>query len=251
MILKDKTLHQAFILHSKAFKESSLIITALVKEYGVVNLLAKGAKRPKSKFRGVLLPFVPLLISYTGKKELYTLTDAERMHSEINIGSDSLINAIYINELVYKLVANNNPSCDTLFDLYTHMLEALSQNPKDVALLRYFEYELLAVIGYGIDLDVDAFNGEKIVENKQYVFNPYDGLFGNLDVSLKNNILVNGSSVVALRNRDLQSEQDFKEIKKMLRFAIMVHLKETLNSKMFYKKYKSHNTEKDIEIKKS
>ena len=67
----------AFVLHSYPFRETSLIIEAFTRDHGRIGLMARGARRPKSSLRGVLLPFQPLLLSWAGKGELHTLMRAE------------------------------------------------------------------------------------------------------------------------------------------------------------------------------
>ena len=67
----------AFVLHGYPFRETSLIVEAFTREHGRLGLVARGARRPKSSLRGVLLPFQPLLLSWSGQRELRTLVRAE------------------------------------------------------------------------------------------------------------------------------------------------------------------------------
>ncbi|HSY26047.1 MAG TPA: DNA repair protein RecO, partial [Burkholderiaceae bacterium] len=66
-----------FVLHSYPYKETSLIVDVFSRDYGRIALVAKGAKRPHSKLRGVLQTFQPLSVSWSGKSEIRTLTAAE------------------------------------------------------------------------------------------------------------------------------------------------------------------------------
>jgi DNA repair protein RecO (recombination protein O) len=71
-------LQPAFILQQRKYRETSLIIDALTRDFGRISLLAKGVRKAKSKTAGILQPFVPLTVSYVGKSELKTLIDVER-----------------------------------------------------------------------------------------------------------------------------------------------------------------------------
>ena len=55
----------AYVLHSYDWSESSLILEVFCRRQGRVALVAKGAKKPSSNFRPVLLPLQPLLLTYT------------------------------------------------------------------------------------------------------------------------------------------------------------------------------------------
>ena len=67
----------AFVLHSYPFRETSLIIDAFSRSHGRLAIVARGARRPKSSMRGVLMNFQPLLLSWFGKGEVRTLHSAE------------------------------------------------------------------------------------------------------------------------------------------------------------------------------
>jgi len=71
-------LQPAFILQQRKYRETSLIIDALTRDFGRISLLAKGVRKAKSKTAGILQPFIPLTLSYVGNAELKILTDVER-----------------------------------------------------------------------------------------------------------------------------------------------------------------------------
>ena len=67
----------AYVLHTYPFRETSLIVEAFTRDFGRVALLARGARRPRSAIRGLLLGFQPLELGWAGKGEVLTLMKAE------------------------------------------------------------------------------------------------------------------------------------------------------------------------------
>ena len=64
---------RAYVLHTYPYRETSLILQAWTEKHGRLGLVAKGARRPKSASRSLLVPFQPLVIDWFGKGELRTL----------------------------------------------------------------------------------------------------------------------------------------------------------------------------------
>lgn len=140
----------SYLLHSTAWKESSLIIQVFSRDHGVHSLVAKGAKRPYSALKPVLLHFQPLLLSWSGAKEIKTLTRAE-LRGIHALGGRALMSAWYMNELLLRLLAREDAH-PVLFDQYQQALHQLSQPEVSLrAVLRQFEWQLLQEAGYGLD----------------------------------------------------------------------------------------------------
>lgn len=140
----------SYLLHATAWKESSLIAQMFSRDYGVVSLVAKGAKRPYSALKPVLLSFQPLSLSWTGANEIKTLIRAE-LAGIHTLSGRALMSAWYMNELILRLLPREDPH-PILFDQYRIALQALSQKDLNVAsVLRQFEWLLLQETGYGLD----------------------------------------------------------------------------------------------------
>jgi DNA repair protein RecO (recombination protein O) len=103
------------VLHSYPYKETSLIVDMFTRDHGRIGVVAKGAKRPLSKLRGVLQTFQPLSVSFSGKSELRTLIDAEWVGGMLPIEKTALLCGFYLNELLVKLLARDDPhpACST------------------------------------------------------------------------------------------------------------------------------------------
>lgn len=144
----------AFVLHSTPWRETSLILKAFSKQHGTVTLVAKGAKRPYSGLRAVLMVFQPLLLSWTGAGEVKTLTQAEVV-SITPMPGGALMSGWYMNELLLKLLASEDAH-PKLFDAYALALENLARlrqsarGRETASVLRRFEWVLLREIGYGL-----------------------------------------------------------------------------------------------------
>ena len=68
---------RAFVLHSRPWSETSLMLDVFTEESGRVRLVAKGARSKRSTLKGALQPFTPLLLRFGGRGEVKTLRSAE------------------------------------------------------------------------------------------------------------------------------------------------------------------------------
>lgn len=129
--------------------------------------MAKGARARKSKYRGMLQPFQPLLVSWTGKGEIPILTGAETTGGFNELIGQSMICGFYLNELIYRLLTRHDPH-RSLFDQYTIAMNRL-QNPEELnSALRAFEFIILRETGYELRLDCDFESGEVIQDEAKY-----------------------------------------------------------------------------------
>lgn len=146
MIRVERT--QAFVLHSRSYRETSLLLDVFSLEHGRVHLIAKGAK--KTHKQGLLQPFVLLEMAFQGRTELLTLTRVESLEPPCFFRGDVLLCALYLNELLVRLLAAHDVHAD-LFATYRHTLQEIRQAKSAESALRYFEKNLLNDLGYGLD----------------------------------------------------------------------------------------------------
>ncbi len=167
----------AYVLHSYAWSESSLILEVFTRGYGRVALVAKGAKKPSSNFRPILLPLQPLQLSFGGDAEIRTLKSAEWMGGHVMPGGDALMSGYYINELLLKLLARDDPH-PRLFDVYSSAVQVLAgRHPEALqAALRTFELLLLREIGLLPALDVQTMTLAALQADARYCLVPEGGL---------------------------------------------------------------------------
>ncbi len=161
------------MLHTYPYKETSLIVEAFTRRFGRVAMLARGARRPRSSMRGVLLAFHPLRLGWTGASELATLTTVEWAGASRTLAGIGLMCGFYVNELILKLLPRDDPHED-LFDFYAASLTALATGQAPAPVLRSFEKRLLAELGYAPALEQDA-EHRPIDPERLYVYEPERG----------------------------------------------------------------------------
>ena len=164
----------AFVLHSYPYKETSLIVDLFTRDHGRIAVVAKGAKRPLSKLRGVLQTFQPVSAGWTGKNELRTLTDADWVGGLLPLEKTALLCGFYLNELLVKLLARDDAH-PKLFDHYVSTLNQLAHNESPPIVLRKFETALLKETGVAADLTRCADTRSKVKAGIQYVVDPDRG----------------------------------------------------------------------------
>ncbi len=157
----------AFVLHTFAYRESSLIVEAITAEYGRVAMVARGARRPRSELRGLLQGFQPLLLSWSGQHEMKTLLKAEWRGGLPRVGGSALVCGFYLNELLLKLLPREDPH-PRLFAHYEAALGELAAGREQAPVLRNFELGLLTELGYALPLVREADTGSPVDPAARY-----------------------------------------------------------------------------------
>jgi DNA repair protein RecO (recombination protein O) len=225
-----------FILHSRSYLESSLIVDIFSREHGRCHLIAKGAKREKSPFSGLLQPYQRLLMAWRGKSELMTLVDVEADIEAYELADARTIAGFYINELLVRLLHQHEPHPE-LFDFYNKAIFDLSIAKPIDAVLRVFEKGLLKSLGYGLVLDHDVDDGLAIEAGKKYYYVIDSGPMRETP-STGDYIEITGNSLLALDKGNLQNETELDESKRLMRFILQSHLgTKPLASRALYKAY--------------
>ena len=181
MPVRRVTDEPAFVLHSYDWSESSLILEVFCRRQGRVALVAKGAKKPTSNFRPVLLPLQPVLVTYTltgdGNADIHTLKGAEWVGGHVMPTGDALLSGMYLNELLLRLLARADPH-PALFDAYAGVVRVLASEHGDAleAVLRSFELLLLREIGLLPGLDAQTMTLEPLTATTRYTLVAEGGL---------------------------------------------------------------------------
>lgn len=168
------TAQPGFVLHSYPHRETSLIVDVFTRDYGRIALVAKGAKRPLSTLRGVLQTFQPLSLSWSGKSEIRTLIAAEWVGGLRPLEKSALLCGFYLNELLIKLVARDDPH-SVLFDHYVTTLNQLAHQEPAPIVLRQFERALLKQTGVAGDFTVCTGSRQLVDPTVNYVVDPERG----------------------------------------------------------------------------
>lgn len=167
----------AYVLHRHDWSESSLIIETFTRAHGRVALVAKGAKRPSSGLRPILLPMQPLHVAFGGDAEIRTLRSAEWQGGHVMPSGDALLSGYYINELVLALLARDDPH-PRLFDVYCGAVSVICSGHGDAlqAALRAFELLLLREIGLLPTLDIQTMTLAPLQTGMRYTLVAEGGL---------------------------------------------------------------------------
>jgi DNA repair protein RecO (recombination protein O) len=147
----------AYVLHRYDWSESSLIVEVFTRHHGRIALVAKGAKRPSSGFRPILLPMQPLHLAFGGDAEIRTLKSAEWQGGHVMPKGEALLSGYYLNELLLTLLARDDPH-PVLFDVYARVVEVIAGQHGEVlqAALRSYELLLLREVGLLPQVDVQT-----------------------------------------------------------------------------------------------
>jgi len=206
-------LQPAFILQHRKYRETSLILDVLTRDFGIVSVLAKGVRKKKSKTAGLLLAFSDLKLSYVGRSELKILTHVERDSVFITLKGLALYCAFYVNELIACFLHKNDPHPEVYED-YERCLSLLANSANIEETLRFFELNLIEHIGYGVPLTLDADTNTLVQSVKKYSFRGGVGMIEDP----KGNVC--GETLFALEARMNLNKKALYEAKSLMRRVV-------------------------------
>ncbi len=209
------TLQPAYLLNRRPYQDSSLLLEAYARGHGRVGLVARGARAARSKLRGLLQPFTPLLLGWSAAGELGTLQGAEAAGPSLPLGGERIFYGWYLNELLLRLLQREDPH-PALFDAYALALQQLpgeAEAAQDA--LRIFEKTLLAELGYGLLLPDDL---EPAVHYR------YVAGSGPLRLAGGEAGSYCGASLIELRDEHFASAAARSDARRLLREVLAGHL---------------------------
>ena len=177
MAIKRISDEPAFVLHRYDWSESSLILEVFTRHHGRIALVARGAKKPNSGFRPILLPLQLLHVAFGGDSEIRNLKSAEWQGGHVMPTGDALLSGYYLAELLMRLLARDDPHV-ALFDAYATTVQLMAgQNADSLQLaLRAFELRLLRDIGLLPALDTETATLAGLLPATHYVLVAEAGL---------------------------------------------------------------------------
>lgn len=225
MTAASRNKHQdelAFVLHSYAFRETSLILEVFSRSHGRLAIVARGARRPKSSLRGVLMNFQPLQLSWFGKGEMRTLHSAEWQGGQPYLQGTALMCGFYLNELLLNLLARDDPH-QQLFDYYRATLYRLAHEVDHAATLRCFEKHLLQELGYALVLDREAGSGKAIQAELCYRYVVERGALPD-DSNAQTGVAMLGKTMLDMAADDYIDPTTAQQSKQLMRVLLNHHL---------------------------
>lgn len=219
--MKRVTFQPAYVLHRRLYRETSFLVELFTPEFGRLTVTAKGARQVKGGSAGLLQPFTPLQVSWSGKGELMTLTQAEARGSVRLLQGDALFAGFYLNELLMALLQKWDAHSN-LFNSYDQTLLAMQAAPLDQRILRSFEKVLLNELGYGLMPSREAKQDMDFQPDKYYRFVPEQGfVISELGEDAKaKTSLFSGKSLLAIARDDWQEEESMRDAKRLTRFVL-------------------------------
>lgn len=223
----------SYLLHSRPYRNTSLIIEIYSHEFGRVGLVVRGARTTRSRWTPVLQPFQRLLLSWQGRGELKTLTAAEADGGYCWLQGNALISGLYANELLLRLLQREDPHAALLLH-YEQLLVGLrnnqgyNQGDPTAAIqleqsLRCFEKYLLQELGYGLLLEQDARSGEPVIGVSRYYYYLDEGPV-LCTLPSASGFLLSGKTLLALAHDEALDAPGRREAKQLMRLALRRHL---------------------------
>lgn len=231
------TSEPCYLIHSIPYQETSAILSLFSLNHGIVQTVAKGMRRPKNSLKSTLQLFRPLLISWVGKGDLKTLTQAETASSYYVTSQPasglSYCCGLYINELLIRLMPSGASSED-VFSAYVDTVTHLFTSEGVEHLLRHFESVLLQELGGFPDFEYDVNTGAAIVVSENYSVTPGIGFYRAETEALG---AFSGKAILAIREKNYDDVLTLKAAKRINRLLIDHHLEgKPLNSRNMLRK---------------
>ena len=229
-------LQPCFVLHSRPYRETSLLVDLFTREHGVVPTVAKGIRGRKGSRRAILQPFRRIQCAWRGRGELVGLTKFESDGLSYDYSKEVLYSGFYLNELLIRLLHRHDPH-ELLFDAYAQVLEDFQQADKLEVHLREFEFLLLNELGYGVDLAWDI-NDQPILAEQLYQLTSQQRfivLTTGQDADA-NTFL--GAELMAIAQQDWQQHGILKQAKRLSRLSMSPLLGDKpLQSRALFRSY--------------
>lgn len=213
----------AFILHTRPYRNTSLIVDILTRDYGRITAVAKSARGPKSRYRGILQTFTPLLIDFYGSGELKTLGNVELTGVYYVLKTKRLFCAYYLNEILLRLLAKDDP-VPKIFSYYRTALDQLANLLNYESALREFELDMLSALGvlvsfvweYESQKQIQADNHYQLIVDRGFHQTP-------LPLDLANHIYL-GADILSIEKRCWLDLSCLRSAKHILRQLISAHI---------------------------
>ena len=216
---------RAFVLHARAWRETSLLVEVLTEHHGRIGLVARGVQGPKRQvLRAALQPLQHIRLDALLRGELATLVAAEALDAAPRLPGEAALASFYVNELIMRLAPRQDPQPE-LFAAYALVRGRLAGRDALAWTLRRFERDLLEALGSGFDLQHDG-EGEPVDPAARYLLDPEQGPQRLLSDRGRDqrSTAATGSALLALGADRLPGAEDLASLRLVLRSVISHHL---------------------------
>lgn len=209
----------AFLIHSRPYRNTSMLANFLTLDHGRIDAVIRGARSAQSKVRGLLQPFVPLVLSWYGHGELVTIKQVEANGYLKPLSGECVLYGLYANELLLRTVRGQDAHPE-LFEAYYHLLQQLSSTAAEEAHLRIFEKRLLQTLGYAMNLEQDLDTAETVAADCWYQYIPDRGPVKLQADDLHKEKAFLGANLLAIAQEDFSAAEVLRDAKRLMRYAI-------------------------------
>lgn len=228
-----------FILHSRAWRETSMMAEVFSRQEGRITLVARGVRTAKkNNSQALLQPYRKIMLGWYGKGEMGTVNSLEAGDSEYALQGRRLMSGFYINELTMRLLHRHEPHPE-LFDAYEHALAKLSRDACEQATLRIYEKQILRAVGFGLVLDHDIRTLDAINHDALYHYQLEAGpSLTSPDSNTMPSVIIHGSTLRSLEKECFEQPRDLAEARSLMRSIIAGILgPKPLASRKLYQSY--------------
>ncbi|WP_158589062.1 DNA repair protein RecO [Alginatibacterium sediminis] len=206
------TTENAYVLHSRPYRETSQLLTVFSSEYGKLGLVARGSRSKNSKLRGILQPFVPLRLEFRAGDGLQNLYQAEALEMSIPLFKERLYSALYLNELLYYLL-DERSEYQAVFTSYQNTLFELAGQGTIAPQLRKFELILFSELGYAVAPPAEWF----VEKDPRWFSYDIETGFYPLQYPTKTQQCFSQQQLYSLANFDAEHPQELELVKRFCR----------------------------------
>jgi DNA repair protein RecO (recombination protein O) len=211
----------AFVLHARPYRETSLLVECLTRDHGRIGVVARGVRNERARLqRAQLEPFQRIDLDLLMKGELATLRSAEPSGAPRRLVGEAGLAGLYLNELVVRLTGRQDPN-PALFGAYDLTLQRMASGEPLAWTLRRFERDMLDALGYALQLDLDAIDGEPLNPLLAYFYDPESGVVPGRMGDPRS---IRGADLLALANDVPPDVAGLSSLRRMMRQVIAFHL---------------------------
>jgi DNA repair protein RecO (recombination protein O) len=223
MTARQAALAHGYVLHTRPWRNTSLLVEALTPEAGRIGLVARGVRSRGNRSRALLEPFQPLLLAWSGRGELRTLTTVEAGGRRGPPTGRALLAAFYASELILRLLGRDEPE-PAVFAGYHEAVDALARGQAAEPVLRRFELILLDALGFAPPLDSDADSGAPIDAGRDYDFRVEQGATPARGLAPADALRLPGAHLHAIAAFDFSDPDVLRSARRLLRASLAPHL---------------------------
>ena len=213
-------LQPAYVLHSRPYRDTSLIVELFTRDAGRLGAVVRGGRSGKQRIRQQLQAFIPLLVSFQGRGGLKTLTAVETEAPGWRLQGKVLYSGFYINELLVRLLPEHDPHPD-IYRVYGDFLAAVHADAAGLEpQLRHFEFALLAALGYAVPFGVEAQTGLPMEPEQCYRYVSEQGFVQLPAGNTAGQGCFSGALLAAIERREFDNDETRRAAKRLTRMAL-------------------------------